>query len=500
MNKILNVAAGCRAAIRAGMASTWGIATNLGLIMGVAQAGEPAKAVYPVPTIHYRPITGAFADTIPFYWKGRYHVFYLRARPGGIPWEHISSTDLLNWQEHPAALAPGPADSPDGESVFTGCIVEKEGRFHAFYTGWNPKRGTHREQIMHASSLDLLRWIKHPQDTFHADGTLYQDDGGKDFRDPCVVWDGERKQYVMFLYARQTSDGRGVMGRYASKDLAGWAPLAPLDGRLVGECPDSFQIQDRWYAIVSSGGTAWASSGRLGGRFPSPPVGLLDTPMLSGVRRMWDGRRHIAVGFIRDLNGNRDYGQLNWGGTMCLPREMYCGSSGELCVRPATEVVAAFSERSWTLVDKPHSTIRAGQWSADQAGLTGQGEQVSAVFKVPADYMLKLRAKTTPTGKLTLRFRDQGAPGGGYCLVVDRKHQTTELRAPLYSFERGTAIPSDQPLTILAFVQGTIIECFVNDAHAFTCRAYDYARGDLGIQADDGGLVIQEMEIRRQQK
>jgi hypothetical protein len=53
--------------------------------------------------IHYRPPgPGRLADTIPFYWNGEYHIFYLRA-VGKVPWEHIVSRDLLHWKALPAA-------------------------------------------------------------------------------------------------------------------------------------------------------------------------------------------------------------------------------------------------------------------------------------------------------------------------------------------------------------------------------------------------------------
>lgn len=87
--------------------------------------------------------------------------------------------------------------------------------------------------------------------------------------------------------------------------------------------------------------------------------------------------------------------------------------------------------------------------------------------------------------------------GGGYSLVIDRLHQTTELRAPLHVFARATPIPNDEPVRVQAFVLGNIIECFVNDAHAFTTRAYDFPTGDLSLTADEGGATITELNLRR---
>jgi beta-fructofuranosidase len=468
----------------------------MGMLIAAVQSAVIAEDTS-APCIHYRPAKGAFADAIPFYWQGTYHVFYLRAGLGGTTWEHISSPDLLRWQEHPTALPLGKPEEPDGECVFTGSILHHDGLFHAFYTGWNPSRSAYREQIMHATSADLIQWTKHAEHTFHADGKIYQDQGGKDFRDPFVLWEENTKRFVMHLFVRRTSDGRAVVGRYTSDDLAHWTPAQPLDYGKAGECPDVFSIADRWYLLLSFGGMAWASADRLDGRFQSPKDAHLDTPMLYAVKRMEDGRRHIAVGFIRDLQDRRDYGRPNWGGTMCLPRELYRGAAGQLCVRPAEEITDLFSEKVLSLADKPVYSVRAGDWQYHEGELAGKGDQVAVAFPVPHDYMLLLEAKPTPIGKVTIRFRDQGPHGGGYSLAMDLKHQTTELRAPLYTYERATALPWDRPIRVQAFLQGDILECFVNEEHAFTCRAYDLTEGQLSIHADDGGVSLEKVEIRR---
>lgn len=445
--------------------------------------------------VHYRPGEGSFADAIPFFWEGTYHVFYLRGGIGGCTWEHLSSADLVNWKEHPTALAPGEPDAPDGESIFTGSVLERDGRFHAFYTGWNPKHPSHREQIMHATSQDLNAWTKHPQHTFHADGKTYQDNDGKDFRDPFVFWNARAKEYWMLLYARRTSDGRGVIGRYGSDNLTTWQPMPPLNCGSAGECPDLFPIGDRWYLLMSRGGMWAASSERLDGRYEPPKVAHLDTPMLYAVKRLFDGERHIGFGFVRDLKDESDFGNMLWGGTMCLPREIYEAEAGRLEVRPVDEVVRAFSHKVWDLETQPSPQVRAGEWKYDGSVLHAKGDHVAAAFSVPRDYMLLLEAKPSPIGKMIVRFRDQGPAGGGYSLAIDMLHQTTELRGPLYTYERGTPIDRDKPVRVRAFAHGTILECFVNDAHAFTSRCYDFPDGDLSIQANDGRLAMKRLEV-----
>jgi len=145
--------------------------------------------------------------------------------------------------------------------------------------------------------------------------------------------------------------------------------------------------------------------------------------------------------------------------------------------------------------DKPDYEARAGTWAFADGVHTGKAGIVSAAFPAPPDYRLRFTAKPNAIGRLQLRFRDQGPSGGGCTLVIDLKHQTTELRGPLHTFERAMPIPRDQPVTIEAFVLGTVIECFVNDAHAFTMRAYDFKSGTLSVTADEGGISISKLEM-----
>lgn len=63
--------------------------------------------------LFFKPQPGVIGDCIPFFSKGRYHVFYLRDNRDrdsydiGSAWEHISTTDFVHWQDHGEALPKG---------------------------------------------------------------------------------------------------------------------------------------------------------------------------------------------------------------------------------------------------------------------------------------------------------------------------------------------------------------------------------------------------------
>ena len=50
-------------------------------------------------------------------------------------------------------------------------------------------------------------------------------------------------------------------------------------------------------------------------------------------------------------------------------------------------------------------------------------------------------------------------------------------------------------IEIKAFVQGSIIECFINDAYAFSCRAYNLPRGRISLTAEGGAVQVLGLSV-----
>jgi sucrose-6-phosphate hydrolase SacC (GH32 family) len=426
-----------------------------------------------VSPIHYRPKVGVLADTIPFYWKGEYHIFYLRGSIGKVPWEHIVSKDLIHWKELPTALRPdGDPNGPDGENMFTGSVIEKDGTFHIFFTGWNQRNPKGREFILHATSHDLIHWTKHPEDILGPDGVNYDHRQDRDFRDAFVFWNDELKTYWMILCANSLKGGG--FGVAESKDLKSWR-FAPALKAPNQECPDLFKIGDTWYLL---GGDTYSFSKDLRGEFKAPPVqNVIDRPAIYAGKRMYDGRRHIWTGWVWDSNNGRDGGGMTWGGTQCLPRELYAGPDGQLYQRPVEEISAFFNANGLT-IDAPQPV--------------GNG----ITLPTPDHYMLQCTLRLDPPSSLTIAMRQQADGGGGYQFILRPKTQEAELRGPGFSYVRRCTLDMTKPIKFQAFVQGSIIECFVNDQFAYTCRAYNYSQGALGLKVEGGQAEVLQLAVK----
>lgn len=426
---------------------------------------------------HFRPRIGNFADPIPFFWKGEYHVFYLQGGIGAVPWQHIVSKDLVHWRELPAALVTdGAPDGPDGGHMFTGSVTEHDGTFHIFYTGHNPRNPAGLEFVRHAAGTDLIHWKKQPAFTLGPDGKHYGAHSGRNWRDPYVFWNAEANRWWMVVIASdpKTPD-RAVQGLLTSDDLKTWEEQEPLPGGRGEECPDLFRIEDTWYLL---GGGRYVSSASCNGPFVEPKHSVVDFPGVYAGKRMFDGHRHIWVGWAWDGSATNDAavageGVLTWGGFMSMPRELYPGPNGEILCRPAREITAFHSH---TAVEAPHG----------QAG----------PIEMPSDGMVECTVAVKPGASVTLSVREQ-EDGRAYRLTVKPSEGTIALATPASEWVRtGCSIDASKPLSLRIFLDGTMMECFVNDAYAITRRVYDLDGGKLRVTSSDPAMQVESLRVR----
>jgi len=454
------------------------------------EAAEPYKS-----PIHYQPPVGRMGDTIPFYFNGEYHVFYIRAM-AKMPWAHIVSTDLVHWVDLPTALEPdGDPMGPHGENIGTGSVIETGGVFHAFFTGWNPRNPEGREVSGHAISTNLIDWIKIPEDICAPDGVNYKNHHDRDFRDPYVFWNEEEQNWWLMIYANDAKSGGTVIGIYTSNDLKTWTPQPPIANLVGQECPDYFRIGDTHYLI---GGFRYHYAHSIRGPYLNPQNPFLDTPLIYAAKRMFDGKRHVWTGWFRNLGGEKDDGPLEWGGPhQCLPREIYAGPEGELFSRPVDEVTAVFSHTVLDLTSLP-PVSPSPHWTYDGTVMTGNAERHGSqqVFDVPANYMMQATMVLDEGAELTVVMREQAGSGDGYRLVLRPERGEAEINGPGFSYPRRCIIDVTKPVKIQAFVQGTIIETFINDSYAFSCRAYNYSKGSLGFNVAGGSVGLQEFTVK----
>jgi len=218
------------------------------------------------PNFHFTPKKGWMNDPNGmFFYNGYYHLYFQHYPDGTtwgpMHWGHAISTDLFNWKEQPIALYPD-----DLGYIFSGSVVvdyENTSGFGAdgkipiiaIFTSHDPKKEKTGEIDVEnqsiAYSLDEgLTWTK------YKDNPVLKNPGARDFRDPKVSWDKQRKRWTMVLAAGQE------IQFYISKDLKSWNKLTSFGEGIgnhggVWECPDFFQLpvigssEKKWVLLVS---------------------------------------------------------------------------------------------------------------------------------------------------------------------------------------------------------------------------------------------------------
>ena len=136
--------------------------------------------------------------------SGKWHIFvsdppngkWLFPGSAAVSTFHIVSKDLIHWEQVECNdLHPGKKGSYDQDGLWTGCVIEKNGTFHYFYTGGVRTSKGYEQKICHATSTDMINWKKNPNNPILGPDDRYDQ---IDFRDPQIHMD-EEGYYVLLV-------------------------------------------------------------------------------------------------------------------------------------------------------------------------------------------------------------------------------------------------------------------------------------------------------------
>jgi beta-fructofuranosidase len=204
------------------------------------------------------------------------HIFYLQAdralkiadsRHWHVSIGHAVSHDLRNWRILQDALRPSSnrnGNEPfDSETTWTGSVIHNQMKWYMFYTGGKKSENALIQRIGLATSDNLLKWDKHPQNPLiEADPIWYElldleSWHDQAWRDPFVFQHPETGLFHAFITARVKDglkDERGVIGHARSRDLIKWEVLPPVTepgdfGHM--EVPQVVKINNLYYLLFS---------------------------------------------------------------------------------------------------------------------------------------------------------------------------------------------------------------------------------------------------------
>jgi len=494
-----------------------------------ASRGETA----PEPNAHggfsreffYRPECAWAGDFIPFYKDGKFRLFYLhdwrdKARHGeGTPWYQISTDDFVHFTEHGEMLARGTKDEQD-LYVFTGSVIEGEGRYHIFYTGHNPylrKQGKPEQGVMHAVSEDLLKWRKIPVDTFYAPTDRFEP---HDWRDPFVFWNKEAGEYWMLLAARLKtgpSRRRGCTALCASNDLKKWEVRQPFwtpGLYYTHECPDLFRMGDWWYLVFSEFTdvvrTHYRMSRALGGPWLTPRDDNFDGRAFYAAKTASDGHKRFIFGWDPTRFENKDYYRWDWGGNLIV-HELNQEEDGTLSVKVPQTVDHAFRRDLPFQFTSGLGEVRTGGSNIEISAPGSFG--CSAAGVMPDRCKIEVSVEFEPgTRGCGIMLRTSDDLDSAYYvrlepqnrrLVFDSWPRGSSPDHPITSadggfmpgLERQMDMKPEKPIELKVLVDGSVGVVYAGRTVAMSTRLYDLPQGRWGMFVKEGSARFRNIKL-----
>jgi beta-fructofuranosidase len=169
---------------------------------------------------------------------------------------------MVEWEYVGLALTRGADGEFDSQTLSTGSVIRRNGRFWIAYSGIRkgenpPTRKVHRVGM--AVSDDLYHWTKHERNPVNQrDPRFYERLGPVrraygQWRDPFLFDAGDRVyQYVCARSWAPDRERRGTVGLAASRDMANWQVGPPLQVEPVArelEVPQVYRIDRRYYLV-----------------------------------------------------------------------------------------------------------------------------------------------------------------------------------------------------------------------------------------------------------
>ncbi len=429
---------------------------------------------------------------------GRYHVFFQKNANGPymarLHWGHISSENLYDWREEPIAFAP--EASYDFKGCWSGCVFSDEeltgGKPSAIYTAVDYAKAT----IAQANPTDesLIEWKKNPSNPLINGRPAGLSD---DFRDPYFFRNGD-KAYIIVGSSSKDKKGVATLHRYEN---GRWtndgktffeATNASTAGRFW-EMPNVTKMADgKWLFTTTPldmmGGVKtiyWTGDINADGTF-SPDaqstyprgVELISKEgygLLSPTIYQENGKT-IALGIVPDkLPGSTNY-QLGWAHCYSLPREWSIDSEGNLSQKPYEGLKGMRATDGYV---KDNFTLNGTENLSPVEGR--QAELLMVAEADSSEFGFKFFKGAKGEGKISINAATSR-------LTVDvsgleRHHNDDGVYSGVYTCSLPKLLKKGEDVTLNVFIDGSILDIFINNRWATSIRVFPTAEDADGIEA-----------------
>ncbi len=457
--------------------------------------------------LYYQPKGYWFGDCMPFGKGDTFYLFHQRdtRKPGpfGEPfgWDLATTRDFVSYEDKGEAIKRG-SNADQDQFIFAGSIFEaRDGTYHAFYTGYNrdyPKKGKPSQVLMHASSSDLVHWMKSKELLTLTPQQGYDPD---DWRDPFVLWNEEAGEYLLILGARKIDGGKKLNGctvQFTSKDLKNWTFKGEFWAPHIytmHEMPDLFRIGDWWYLVISEysdkNKIVYRMSKGLSGPWIAPTDDAFDGRAYYAGRTFCLNRQRILFGWVPTKEANDDRNNFEWAGTF-VAHEVYQRTDGTLGVRPPETIWNAFKAGD-TISDVHLKTT-------DSRAMKTMSDKCGDLFRFEAKVIFG-----KGTRSFGVKLLEDKASGEAYQFLfqVGENKYTFEktpnqpwFQCMNIGLERPIVLESGKEYILRLIVDDTIATMYV-DGVAMNTRMYTRPGDALSMFVTDGDLTIKEITIAK---
>lgn len=438
------------------------------------------KGDFSRPKYHLLPAANWTNETHGLiYYKNQYHIFNQKNASNlmlrQINWGHYSSLDLIHWTEHKPVLRPEPGFDENG--IWSGHVVlNDQGIPTVFYSAGGAKFGI---GMALPKDSNLLTWEKFKGNPV----ILGQPEGFSrtDMHDPYLWKVGDKWYMCIGFGLEKNGKQNGALLLYSSLDLKKWNfqhllfegnPEVDNSG-VFWEMPVFQKIGKKYVLLVNkvpNNGVAaralyWVGDFVNEKFVPDNPIPknleVINRLLSPSVAFDKDGLL-TAIAIIPDEFGGEATSKLGWTHLYSIPR-VWTLKDGKILQSPHPALKELRGEKKsfknqQVLNDKP-LLISTGhqQIEIDATIDPGSSKKFGFLVNENADH-----------SEFTRIYYDAETSE----MVVDQTHSSLKEHIPVRTKRDKYNLNLSKPIDFHLFIDGSVVEVFVNNGDAFTTRIF----------------------------
>lgn len=431
------------------------------------------------------------------FFDGKYHLFNQKNASaiflGQINWGHFSSSDLVHWTEEKPALTP--YCSYDKNGIWSGCaVVNDNGVPQLIYTTGGDKLGV---GIAFPKDDALIEWKKYeynPVIAEHPAGYTRTD-----MRDQ-YVWKEGNVWYMIIGYGIETTDSpHGALLLYKSTDLKKWNFIHLLfegnpaidNSGVFWEMPVFKKIGNKYVLLVNRvpqhGIPArcqyWVGDFKDEKFIPDSPIPqnleVINRLLSPSVVETPEGDI-ISIAIIPDEIGGEASYEQGWAHLYSIPRKWQF-KNGKICQTPHP-VLQQLRENQTVF---PKKIVTSEPYIVSRQG--HQLEIKATFYPGDARRFGFVLHKNPDNSEYSMIYYDVAKQE----LVVDQTHSSLRKHIPLNIRKDSYQIETAKPVEFHLFVDGSVIEGFINNQDAFTTRIFPLKENSAQLELFSDGKTTE---------